>query len=48
MKKTLIVSLATLVALCQFGCGGTWGIVHDVFAHVMAIGWTADMLNLIP
>ncbi|HSW45254.1 MAG TPA: hypothetical protein VLM89_06755 [Phycisphaerae bacterium] len=48
MKKTLLVTCAALVAVCQFGCGGTWGIVHDVVAHLLAVGWTADMLNLIP
>lgn len=48
MKKAGIVALATLVAMCQFGCGGSWKVVHDVVAHLGAIGWTADMLNLIP
>ncbi len=48
MKKGLIAAVAVLVAMCQFGCSGSWGIVHDVIAHVLAVGWTADMFNLIP
>ncbi len=49
MKKAGIVALATLVAMCQFGCdGGSWKVAHDVVVHLLGVGWTADMLNLIP
>jgi len=47
MKKAGIFVVAALVAMSQFGCSG-WGVAHDVIAHVLAVGWTADMLNLIP
>ncbi len=47
MRKSLFVLAAALVALCQFGCSG-WKAVHDVAAHLLAIGWTADLLNLVP
>lgn len=47
MKKALIASAAAFVAMCQFGCSG-WSAVHDVVVHILAVGWTADMLNLIP
>ena len=46
MKKSIFVVLATLVAMCQFGCG--WKALHDVAVHLLGLGWTADMLNLIP
>lgn len=46
MKKTALVVLGTVVGLCQFGC--SFEMAHDVLTHVLAIGWTADMFNLIP
>ena len=49
MKKAVFAVLAVLVTMCQFGCDmGGWKIVHDVAVHLMSLGWTADMLNLIP
>jgi hypothetical protein len=48
MKKTVLAVLATVATLAQFGCDGSWGMVHDVAVHVLSVGWTADMLNLIP
>ena len=33
MKKAIIVALATLVGLCQFGCSG-WEVAHDVAIHI--------------
>lgn len=48
MKKSVLAVVATLVAVCQFGCSGSLAMAHDVLAHVLAIGWTADMFNLIP
>jgi hypothetical protein len=47
MKKAFFVALATLVAMSQFGCGSL-KVAHDVIVHVLGVGWTADMLNLIP
>lgn len=46
MKKTVFAVVAALVGVCQFGC--SFDVIHDVLVHVMAVGWTADMFNLIP
>lgn len=48
MKKSVFAAVATLVAVCQFGCTGNLGMVHDVLTHVLAIGWTADLFNIVP
>lgn len=48
MKKIAFLMVAA-TSVFQFGCsGGSWGVVHDVLAHVLAVGWTADLLNLVP
>ena len=48
MKKSVLAVVAALVAVCQFGCTGNLQLAHDVLTHVLAIGWTADMFNIIP
>lgn len=46
MKKALLSLLALAVVSCQFGC--SLGNLHNVVVHLLAIGWTADLLNLVP
>ena len=48
MKKSLMVVVAALVAMCQFGCDGSWKLAHDVVAHLVQLGSIADMFNVIP
>jgi hypothetical protein len=48
MKKVAFVAVATLVAMCQFGCGGGWKLFHDVAVHALGAINTLDSFNLFP
>jgi hypothetical protein len=46
MKKIALLVTACATGMIQFGCG--WQVAHDVAAHVLAAGWTLDLLNVVP
>jgi hypothetical protein len=48
MKKVTFAAVATLVAMCQFGCDGGWKLVHDIGVHVLGAINTLDSFNLFP